>query len=80
MKITLYGKLGEAIGRMVALDDMPGRTVADLRRRLAELHPPVAADLLSPRVRVCVGDAIVGEDTLLSSEVEVSLLPPVSGG
>jgi molybdopterin converting factor small subunit len=80
LKITLYGKLGEAVGREIAFDDMPGRTVAHLRRTLAERHPALAADLLSPRVRACVNDALVGEDWVLSRGDELALLPPVSGG
>ena len=80
MKITLYGKLGEALGREISLDEIAGRTVGDLRRALAEQHPRLAADLLSPRVRACVNDAMVGEDFAIRAGDEVALLPPVSGG
>lgn len=80
MKITLYGKLGEAIGREISVDDMAGRTVSDLRHRLAEQHGALAADLLSPRVRACVNDAVVEEDRVIGPNDELALLPPVSGG
>ena len=80
MKITLYGKLGEVIGREVALDEIAGRTIGDLRRKLADQHPALAAELSSPRVRACVNDATVGDDHIIEAHDEVALLPPVSGG
>ena len=80
MRISLYGKLGEVIGREISLAEIAGRTVAHVRRTLAEQHPRLAADLLSPRVRACVNDAIVGDDHVIQSADDVALLPPVSGG
>lgn len=80
MKITLYGKLGEAIGREISLGELAGWTVWQVRRTLAEQHPGLASDLLSPRVRACVNDSIVGEDRVIGPGDELALLPPVSGG
>ena len=57
-----------------------GESVAQLRRRLARLHPSAADDLLSPRVRACVGDAIVAEDFVPGAGDKVEFLPPLSGG
>jgi hypothetical protein len=37
-----------------------------VRRALAERHPQVAPDLLSPRVRACVNDTVVGEETIIA--------------
>jgi molybdopterin converting factor small subunit len=51
-----------------------------LRRSLAEQYPRLAVDLLSPRVRACVNDEIVGEDHTIRTDDEIALLPPVSGG
>ena len=80
MRITLFGKLGEAIGREISVDDMAGRTISDVRRSLAVQHPRHAADLLSPRVRACVNDVIVDENRVIEPDDELALLPPVSGG
>ena len=80
MRITLYGKLGEAIGREIACDELVGCTIAQARRALAERHPQVAPDLLSPRVRACIDNAIVGEEAIIAPGDAVALLPPVSGG
>lgn len=80
MKIGFFGKLRDSLGdeREIAAEE--GETVAGLRVRLAGLHPPAAADLLSPRVRACVADTIVGEDFPLGGHERIEFLPPLSGG
>lgn len=80
MKIGFFGRLRDSLGdeREVPLES--GETVAQLRIRLAGLHPGAAQDLLSPRVRAFVGDEIVGEDFLLAGQDRVEFLPPLSGG
>ena len=80
MKIGFFGKLRDALGDECELAAEEGETVARLRIRLAGLHPEAARDLLSPRVRACVGDAIVGEDFALRGHERIELLPPLSGG
>jgi molybdopterin converting factor small subunit len=80
MIITFFGRLRDALGdeRVVAAET--GETVARLRVRLAALHPEAAGDLLSPRVRACVADSIVGEDFHLGGHERIEFLPPLSGG
>lgn len=80
LQILLFGKLGEAVGRVLSHPDSDGLTVAALRQSLACAHPGAASELLSPRVRVCVNDTMVEEDHCLRPGDEVALLPPVSGG
>lgn len=80
MRILFFGRLREALGDERELADEPGETVAAMRRRLAGLHPHAAADLLSPRVRACVDDVVVGEDFVVGGHARVELLPPLSGG
>jgi molybdopterin converting factor small subunit len=80
MRIGYYGKLRGALGDSEELAVEQGETVSALRRRLAALHPVVASDLLSPRVRACVGDSIVGEDFCLDGHDGIEFLPPLSGG
>jgi molybdopterin converting factor small subunit len=74
-----FGKLGELIGRSVALDASPA-TVGDLRLALAQRHPDAAAELLRPSVRACVGDELVADDHALAGIDVVEFLPPLSGG
>ena len=80
MKIGFFGRLRDSLGdeREVAVEE--GETVARLRIRLAGLNPEAASDLLSPRVRAFVADAMVGEDFRLAGAERVEFLPPLSGG
>ena len=80
MKIAFFGKLRAAIGDERELAVEKAESVAQLRRRLAKLHPSAAEDLLSPRVRACVNDTIVGEDFVLDGHDSVEFFPPLSGG
>ncbi|MEA3033923.1 MAG: sulfur-carrier protein [Sphingomonadales bacterium] len=80
MKIGFFGKLRDALGEEREVAGESGESVAGLRTRLAGLHPEAAADLLSPRTRACVGDAIVGEDFRVDGQERIEFLPPLSGG
>lgn len=80
MKILFFGKLRDMLGEARELDAERNETVAGLRRRLADLHPEAARDLLSLRVRACVADTIVGEDFVVGGHEQVEFFPPVSGG
>jgi molybdopterin converting factor small subunit len=80
MIIGFFGKLRDALGDERAVAAESGETVAGLRIRLAGLHPEAAPDLLSPSVRACVADSIVGEDFELGGHERVEFLPPLSGG
>ena len=80
MKIGFFGRLRDSLGDECEVPAAKGETVAQLRIRLAGLHPDAAGDLLSPRVRACVGDEMVGEDFRLAGQERVEFLPPLSGG
>lgn len=80
MKVLFFGKLRDSLGDAREIDAVEGETVAALRRRLAAAHPHASADLLGPRTRACVDDAIVGEDFVLRGDERIELLPPLSGG
>lgn len=80
MRISFFGRLREALGGEIEVPVEEGETVAGLRLRLAAIHPEAARDLLAPRSRACVADAIVGEDLPLSGTDRVEFLPPLSGG
>jgi molybdopterin converting factor small subunit len=80
MKILFHGRLLEAIGPAIELDVAPGCTVADLRERLASIHPEARQSLQSDRVLACVGDRLVDGRYALGVDETIELLPPVSGG
>jgi molybdopterin synthase sulfur carrier subunit len=77
MRILFFGRLGETIGREIEVDlPAAGCTVAELRARLAEAHPAVAA----PSVRACLDREMVAETALVRPGQEVAFVPPLSGG
>lgn len=80
MKIRFFGRLRDALGDEGELTAEEGETVARLRLRLARLHPEAARDLLSPRIRACVADTMVGDDFPLGGHERIEFLPPLSGG
>jgi len=80
MKIGFFGRLRDSLGEEREVVAEAGETVARLRVRLAGLHPEAAGDLLSPRVRACVADRVVGEDFRLAGHGRIEFLPPLSGG
>lgn len=80
MKILFYGRLGDALGREMQLDDDEARSVAELRALIVNKRPEAAELLASTRVRACIGDSIVAEDHRVLADDQVEFLPPVSGG
>jgi len=79
LAVRLFALLRERAGaEALVLEDVPpGLDVAGLKRVLAERHPELG-DLGA--VRGVLGTRYVPDDTVLSEDAEVSLLPPVSGG
>jgi len=53
-------------------------TVGDLRRRLAQDHPRLAA--LLERSALAVNEDFADEEVTITPDAEIALLPPVSGG
>jgi|GEM_PF-3335677 len=80
MLVGFFGRLRDSLGEEIEVAAEEGETVARLRIRLAGLNPEAARDLLGPRVRAFVADAMVGEDFLLGGHDRIEFLPPLSGG
>ena len=81
MKVLLFGRLADRVGRQVDIEVAgSGCSVAELRELLAEHHPALADGIRSRRVRACVGDCIVSEEHRLDGHAAVEFFPPVSGG
>ena len=77
MRILLFGRLGETIGRELEFA-LPagGCTVAELRAELAEKHGELAA----AGVRACIDREIAPEAARIRPGQEVAFIPPLSGG
>jgi molybdopterin converting factor small subunit len=80
LKISFFGRLRDALGDESEIVAKDGETVAQLRRRLAKLHPSASDDLLDPGIRACVDDRIVTEDFVVGNRHSVEFFPPLSGG
>lgn len=81
MKIGFFGTLAERIGREIDLELGPAdQSLADVRRRLADLYPESAGDFGSRTVRACVDEAIVPDSHLIGPGQRIEFLPPLSGG
>jgi molybdopterin converting factor small subunit len=78
LRVLLYGRLADVIGRQVEVDAPGGSSVGELRRELASRHPAAAEAL--DRSRACVERSFVSDEHVLTAGEEVEFLPPVSGG
>lgn len=80
MRILFYGRLADALGREMELDEPSGGTIRDLRQRIAAENPEAAQALSSQRVRACIGGSLMLDDATVGPDDSVEFLPPLSGG
>lgn len=77
--VRLFARARDLAGADVLRIELPDdATVADLRRRLATDHPQLSS--LLERSALAVENEFAVDTLVLSSDTEVALLPPVSGG
>lgn len=77
MRIRLYGRLADVLGREVELPSA-GCSVGDVRRRLASRHAAAAIEL--DRSRAVIAGSAVNDYQPVGETDELEFLPPVSGG
>ncbi len=79
--IELCGRLADLAGRELSVEiDAAGCTVAELKTIVAGHSPALAQAMANRRVRFCVNDQIVGEETTIRKGDRIAIFPPVSGG
>jgi molybdopterin converting factor small subunit len=78
LRILLYGRLADTMGRQIDIGPLEGCSVGELRRQLTGSHPTAAESL--GRSRTVIGGVLVGDDHRLAGQEQVEFLPPVSGG
>ena len=79
LRVQLFARARDLVGSgSVTLDVPEGATVAQLRWRLAEDQPILAA--LLERSVLAVDNEFAEENSILPAGAEIALLPPVSGG
>jgi molybdopterin converting factor subunit 1 len=77
--VRLFARFRDAIGAESVAVPLPGpRTAAALRRQMGELYPDLAG--LLERSAIAVNGEFANDDTPVTPDDEVALLPPVSGG
>jgi molybdopterin converting factor subunit 1 len=79
VRVTLFARFKElACADHVYVDLPDPATVGDLRQQLCEIYP--SASGLLQRSAIAVDHDFARDNVLLSSQMEIALLPPVSGG
>jgi molybdopterin converting factor small subunit len=80
LRVLFYGRLADAVARELEVEMGASCSVAQLRDMIVAAHPDAHEALLNRRVRVCVGDRILGDDCIVGTSECVEFLAPVSGG
>jgi molybdopterin synthase sulfur carrier subunit len=75
MKILFFGVLSELTGS-ASIDFKYTGSVSSLKNQLSDLYP----ELANHSYQVAVNQNIASEDTMLSGNEDVALLPPFAGG
>jgi molybdopterin converting factor subunit 1 len=79
VRVRLFARAKELAGRDVIEVEVPaGTAVADLRERIAQEVPALAA--LVQRCVVALGGEYASDADVVAEGVEAALIPPVSGG
>jgi molybdopterin converting factor small subunit len=80
VKIVLYGRLADSLGREIHMDVHGSCTVSSIREQLIRDHPVAGKTLLNGRSRAVVGGSLATDDHVVAGDETVEFLPPVSGG
>ena len=79
VRVLLFARAKDLAGRASLPLELPeGATVAELRRLLVVTDPRLSE--FQARCAVAVEGELASDETALTENVEVALLPPVSGG
>ena len=79
VSVRVFAALREHLGRDHMAMELPaGATIADLRKSLCEHFPGLVS--IWNHVGFAVDNAYVSDTSPIESDVEVCVIPPVSGG
>ena len=79
VRVLFFGMLKDIVGKTADAIDLPeGASVRDVLARYESQIPRLKESL--PSLALAVNQQYAGPDTILKSDDEVALLPPVSGG
>jgi len=80
VKIVLYGRLADSLGRELHLDVGGSCTISAIKERIIRDHPVAAETLMKRSSRAVVGGLLLSDDQVVGGEDIVEFLPPLSGG
>jgi molybdopterin converting factor small subunit len=80
VKIVLYGRLADSLGRELQMDVGGSCTISAIKERIIRDHPVAAETLMKRSSRAVVGGSLVSDDLVVSREETIEFLPPLSGG
>ena len=79
VRVLFFGMLKDIVGKTADAIDLPeGASVRDVLKKYESQIPRLKESL--PSLALAVNQQYAGPDTILKSDDEVALLPPVSGG
>ncbi|MFQ5591039.1 MAG: molybdenum cofactor biosynthesis protein MoaE [Phycisphaerae bacterium] len=79
VNVVFFGPARDLAGAdSASLELNDGAKVADLRGTLSQTYPGLRAAL--PAIRLAINEAFVDDEVALQNNVDVALIPPVSGG
>ena len=79
VRVSLFARFKDLESADHVLVELPdSATVGDLRRQLGLIYP--SASGLLQRSAIAVDHDLAQDDVRLSAQMEIALLPPVSGG
>ena len=80
IKINFYGPLRDLVGTAISEIEITesGFTLKELKEFLLQRFPVLTKNIDS--IATVINNTIVKENTLITPQDEISLLPPVSGG
>ena len=79
VSVRMFAAVRERLGRDEMVVELPvGATMADLRQSLCEDFPELAS--IWNHVGFAIENAYVSDTSPIESDIEVCVIPPVSGG
>jgi len=80
IRVNFYGPLRDLVGTAISEIEIPesGFTIKELKGFLLQRFPMLTKNIDS--IATVINSTIVKENIVITSQDEISLLPPVSGG
>jgi molybdopterin converting factor subunit 1 len=78
IKIMLFAGIAEKLKQQQIVVDQQDITIHELRLWLTQQYPVIAGDV--ERAMIAVNEEFADDQTVLKTDDEIAIIPPVSGG